>query len=78
MADTAVFTSDDSTARGSFFTAIGTFLSKFGRGYSALLAAQSRADEFERLNAKTDAELEKMGLTREGLARHVFRDMLHM
>lgn len=43
-----------------------------------LAAAQSRAGEVERLNAKTDAELARMGLKREDIARHVFRDILYL
>ena len=43
-----------------------------------LAAAQSRAGEVERLNAMSDAELARMGLKREDIARHVFRDILYI
>jgi uncharacterized protein YjiS (DUF1127 family) len=40
--------------------------------------ANSRVREAERLNAMTDAELEKIGLKREDIARHVFRDLFYV
>jgi uncharacterized protein YjiS (DUF1127 family) len=41
---------------------------------AAWFEALSRRPEVEALNALSDAELARMGLTREGIARHVYRD----
>ncbi|WP_425100957.1 DUF1127 domain-containing protein [Tropicibacter sp. S64] len=37
-----------------------------------------RMREIERLTAKSDDDLEAMGLKREDIVRHVMRDMLHI
>ena len=34
------------------------------------------SEEYARLNAKTDEELEAMGLTRETIVQHVFADRM--
>lgn len=39
-------------------------------------ATNRRLHEMERLNAKSDAQLAAMGLRREDIVRHVFKDML--
>jgi len=41
-----------------------------------VVEAQSRSEEYARLNAKTDEELEAMGLTRETIVQHVFADRM--
>lgn len=46
--------------------------------FSSLAAAQSRVEEVERLTAKSDDELARMGLKREDIARYVFRDILYI
>lgn len=38
--------------------------------------AKSRRDQIEALDRLSDLELAKRGLTREGIARHVFRDLI--
>jgi len=53
------------------------FFASIGQGFNAYLAARSRIAEVERLDARTDAELATMGLKREDIPRHVFRDILH-
>jgi len=53
------------------------------RGVSDILATamrvrrehESRMAEIARLEASTDAELAEMGLTRETITRHVYRDL---
>jgi len=53
-------------------------LTSIGAGFSALLTAQSRQAELERLHAKSDADLAAMGLTRDQIAEYVFRDLIHL
>jgi len=53
-------------------------LASIGAGFSALLTAQSRQAELQRLHAKSDAELAAMGLTRDRIAEYVFRDLIHL
>jgi uncharacterized protein YjiS (DUF1127 family) len=52
----------------SFFRAISQGLVAFGQ-------AKARADEINELNAMTDKKLASLGLRREDIARHVFRDL---
>ena len=47
-----------------------------GRAFSHILDSQSRTREFDRLSAKSDSELARMGLQRQDIARHVFRDYI--
>lgn len=63
-------TSPSSSIRG-FFVALK-------RAFRAYDAAQSRADQVQRLNGMTDAELARIGLRREDIARYVFRDILYI
>ena len=53
------------------------FFAGIGQGFNAYATARSRMHQIERLNAKSDAELARMGLTRDEIPRHVFRDLFH-
>ncbi len=54
------------------------FFAGIREGFEAYVTARSRIAEIERLNCKSDAALAEMGLKREDIARHVFRDLLHI
>jgi hypothetical protein len=56
----------------------GRALHGIGAGFEAFLTARSRMHQIERLNAKSDEQLARMGLRREDIARHVFRDILYL
>lgn len=45
-----------------------------GVRFAYYLEAQSRGTEIARLQAKSDDELAHLGLTRDGIVAHVFRD----
>lgn len=47
-----------------------------GQGFNAYLELRSRSAEIERLNCLSDAELARMGLKRNLIVHHVFRDKL--
>lgn len=57
---------------------IRSFFAALMRVFSAYDAAQSRANQVQRLNGMTDAELARIGLRREDIARYVFRDILYI
>lgn len=59
---------------GRAIRAAGRAVARWFEGYAR---ARSRAGVIERLGTKSDAELAAMGLRREDIARHVFRDVLH-
>ncbi len=54
------------------------FLNGLGQGLDAYMTARSRMHQIEKLNAKSDAELAAMGLKRDEIPRHVFRDILYI
>ncbi|EAQ23542.1 MULTISPECIES: hypothetical protein [unclassified Roseovarius] len=47
------------------------------RGLEAHAAVTSRRNRIEALEAKSDAELARMGLRREDIAYHVFKDLFY-
>lgn len=51
------------------------FFERIGCGLTAYAERHSRMDEMNRLTAKSDAELEAMGLRRKDIARYVYRDI---
>ncbi len=68
-------TSDFSAVRPSFlkaaFGAIGGF-------FTAVMDANSRQDQVQRLNAMSDQQLADFGVRREDIVRYVFRDCYHL
>jgi phosphotransferase system HPr-like phosphotransfer protein len=46
-----------------------------GQGVNAAGLKRARLRAIVRLEARSDAELARIGLTREGIAAHVFRDL---
>ena len=79
----AYSTVSPSAHAGSFLTTavvglgagIAGFFNSVARAVMAASTGQARLDEATRLRAKTDAELAEMGLTRDGIIHHVFRDV---
>ena len=59
-----------------FVDGIRSFFSVISRGMIAGGSANRRLAIAERLRAKSDDELAEMGVRREDIIRHVFRDML--
>lgn len=52
------------------------FFASLGQGLNSYMEIMSRRHEIEALYAKSDAQLAEMGLTREDIPLHVFRDRL--
>ena len=46
--------------------------------FMALAEAHARTREIEELKAMSDADLRKLGITRDRIVHHVFRDLLHV
>ena len=59
-------------------TSIQSFRASLAIAFTAYLERRTRTDEIERLNALSDEQLSKMGLRREDIARHVFRDLFYI
>ena len=52
--------------------ALRTFGRNIGRIFGSIAAAQRAADDFQRINARTDAQLAAGGIARADVARIVF------
>ncbi|WP_172291857.1 hypothetical protein [Pseudoruegeria sp. HB172150] len=78
MAQTYDITSSATHDRKSVKAMLDTFFAGLGQGFNAYLTARSRMGEIEALNAKSDAQLAAMGLKREDIPRHVFRDIFYI
>ncbi|WP_134013019.1 DUF1127 domain-containing protein [Litoreibacter halocynthiae] len=59
----------------ALFERISDFFASLLSAVDVAASANTRIREMEHLNARSDAQLEKMGLRREDIARHVFRDI---
>ncbi len=55
---------------------IDSFFTRFGQGMNAYLETHSRSDQIAALEAKSDAELAGMGLSRDRIVPFVFRDKI--
>lgn len=52
------------------------FLASLAKSFSVALERHARMDEIARLQAMSDAELAALGLRRDRIVHHVYRDML--
>jgi uncharacterized protein YjiS (DUF1127 family) len=55
---------------------IDAFFSRFGQGMNVYVETHSRRDKIDTLEAKSDTELAQLGLKRDEIVGHVFRDMI--
>jgi uncharacterized protein YjiS (DUF1127 family) len=69
---------DMSVAEPASRGVLSRIMARIASAATAYSVAQSRADQVQRLNEKTDAELARMGLRRENIAHYVFRDILYI
>lgn len=61
-------------ARGAF-AALGRVFATLGHSLINASGISARSEQIEMLEAKSDAELAAMGLRRDTIAYHVFRDL---
>jgi len=54
------------------------FLAGIAAGFTAYAERRARMDKIERLNSLSDAELAKLGITRDGIPHYVFRDLFYI
>jgi len=55
---------------------IDRFFASVGQGFNAYVEARSRRDQIERLQVMSDAQLDKLGINRDGIVQYVFRDRI--
>lgn len=54
------------------------YFAAIGQGFNAYLERRSRLDRVRALSAKSDAELAKLGIKRDEIVSHVFRDLFYL
>lgn len=59
------------------FAALSAMMTSIGNGFIVAADASSRRDKIEALEAKSDAELAKMGIKRDNIVHHVFKDLYY-
>jgi uncharacterized protein YjiS (DUF1127 family) len=64
--------------RARLMARLDAFFAALGQGMNAYMHRKSRMDEIEALNARTDAELAALGITRDDIPRYVFRDTFYI
>ncbi|WP_163849333.1 hypothetical protein [Pseudooceanicola aestuarii] len=57
---------------------LDAFFVSMGQGFNAYLERRARTEQIEALNAKSDAELAKLGITRDAIPAYVFRDLFYI
>ncbi|MEM1389069.1 MAG: DUF1127 domain-containing protein [Pseudomonadota bacterium] len=55
-----------------------TVFASIGEALLSFAESRARMHQFERFTRMSDAELAEIGLRREDIARHVYRDMLYL
>ncbi|NYS23901.1 DUF1127 domain-containing protein [Rhodobacteraceae bacterium 2376] len=55
-------------------SAVADFFAGLANGFGAYLERRARTDQIRALNRLSDDELSRMGLTRDQIPFHVFRD----
>lgn len=70
--------STDITTATSRFISARRIFQAVSNAFRAHARAASRRDRIEALEAKTDAELAEIGLRRENIVHHVFRDLYYV
>lgn len=63
----------DHAHHDGFFARIGESIVNW---FATVMESSSRFEQIERLQRKSDAELAQMGLRRDEIVRHVFRDRM--
>jgi uncharacterized protein YjiS (DUF1127 family) len=71
-------TSTDAREPSDLRKGLSKLATSIGRGFAAYAERRTRTGEINRLNAMTDAELAEIGLKREQITYHVFRDLFYI
>lgn len=78
MAHAAQLTTDYGSADRSILQTLGRALRAFGKAFSLQAGMQTRLNRISRLQALSDSELAKLGIERDRIVHHVFRDIYYL
>jgi len=70
-------TTNTSALSSGFFDGLRRTFAAIGRAFTVHLEHEARTKQIAQLNAKSDAELKQMGLTRDQIPAYVFRDLFY-
>ena len=73
----ATLTTNITLAPSKFRGWLASFGASLVTGFEAHAYKASRRDQIDTLEAKTDAELARMGLRRDQIIHHVYRDLYY-
>ncbi len=59
----------------AFRSKLDSFFSVVGKSINAYVVRRSRSEQIALLESKSDAELAQMGIRRDRIVHHVFRDL---
>ncbi|TCM85726.1 DUF1127 domain-containing protein [Rhodovulum steppense] len=62
---------------GGMSERLDLFFAGLGQGFNAYTLRRARMREIQNLNACSDAQLARLGITREGIPDYVFRDLFN-
>jgi len=65
-------------SRAKLTTFLDRVFAGMGQGFNAYGERVARYEKIRRLHAKSDEELARMGLTRDGIVQHVFADLFYL
>ena len=74
----AAQTTDISFASQGLRDRTASFFAAISKGLSTYTYYMSRAEQVKALSAKSDEELDQMGLTRDQIPHYVFRDLFYV
>ncbi|WP_371168362.1 DUF1127 domain-containing protein [Aliiroseovarius sp. 2305UL8-7] len=74
----ATHTTNIRVERRSITATLWSWMTAFGHAMMRASENSSRMRDVQALEARSDAELAKLGLSRADIPRHVFRDMLYI
>ncbi|RMH46185.1 MAG: hypothetical protein D6688_05195 [Alphaproteobacteria bacterium] len=78
MSITTEFEGRPGRVPGTVRERLRSFWRGLAAGFGAYLERRSRLAEVERLNAMTDEELARLGVRRDRIVEHVFRDLFYV
>ncbi|SEW28991.1 hypothetical protein SAMN05444851_2742 [Aliiroseovarius sediminilitoris] len=74
----ATYSTDIKFDRHPVRARIASFFASIGQAIIIASESRSRMDQIKALEARSDDELAEMGLKRENIVQHVFRDLCYI
>ncbi|MGC1506601.1 MAG: hypothetical protein WA782_20990 [Sulfitobacter sp.] len=76
--DASAVLNNEITVTRNFLARLGEKFERFINVLAMASTGQRRVDQVHHLQAKSDAQLAEMGIKREDIVHHVFRDLFYL